>query len=323
MYYIARGLGGKWKYVAMFYAFALIAAGMGAGNMIQAHSIVDVLSIQGRNFVPDLAGYWPFIITAILFVLTALVLVGGLQRISVWAGRLVPMMIIIYVSACLFIILSNIDLVPAIFAKIIVQAFTPEATVAGGFFGVLQAGMTRAIVSTEVGAGSASIAHASSQLKNPLEQGRIAMLGAFIDTIIICTMTALVVLVTFETLPSNFEGADIITQSFTQQLPFIGAYIVPLCLPIFAFTTILAWSHYCETGIKYMFGTGYATYFRIFWCGVLLVGALNEAKLVWVASDMMFGLVIYPNLIAILCLSPKIVPYLKEHMEQLNAEQKS
>lgn len=319
MFYISKGLGGHWKYAAFFYAFALILAGIGTGNMIQAHSIVDVLTIQTEPFFPEYLHITPYIIAAILFGLTTLVLVGGIQRISRWAGKLVPLMMIIYVSACLFIIISNIGTVPAVFEKIIIQAFTPEATIAGGFFGVLQAGMTRAIVSAEVGAGSASIAHASSQLKSPLEQGRIAMLGAFIDTIVICTMTALVVLVTFESLPSHFEGAAIITQSFTEQLPFIGTYIVPLCLPIFAFTTILAWSHYCETAIKYMFGTAYTTLFRIFWCFVLLIGALNEAKLVWSAADMMFGLVIYPNLLAVLFLSPQIVPYLKEHMKDLKA----
>jgi AGCS family alanine or glycine:cation symporter len=300
MYYIKNGLGPKWTWLGTAFALLAITAGLGAGNTVQANSIADV--VQSNIGIP----YW---VTAVVVMsLTAMVLIGGIQRIAQVAGRLVPIMITLYVSAALIILAINITEIPAALGLIVSDAFTGTAAT-GGFAGAavmaaIRFGVARGIFSNEAGLGSAPIAHAAARTTDPVRQGAIGMLGTFIDTIIVCTMTALVIIVT-GAWTSGENGATLTSIAFDSALPF-GNYIVVFSLIVFAFTTILGWSYYGERCAEYLFGPKAITPFRILWIAVIPVGALTGLEIIWLMADIMNALMAVPNLLALGLLSPII-----------------
>jgi AGCS family alanine or glycine:cation symporter len=300
MYYIKNGLGPKWTWLGTAFALLAITAGLGAGNTVQANSIADV--VQSNIGIP----YW---VTAVVVMsLTAMVLIGGIQRIAQVAGRLVPIMITLYVSAALIILAINITEIPAALGLIVSDAFTGTAAT-GGFAGAavmaaIRFGVARGIFSNEAGLGSAPIAHAAARTTDPVRQGAIGMLGTFIDTIIVCTMTALVIIVT-GAWTSGKNGATLTSIAFDSALPF-GNYIVVFSLIVFAFTTILGWSYYGERCAEYLFGPKAITPFRILWIAVIPVGALTGLEIIWLMADIMNALMAVPNLLALGLLSPII-----------------
>ncbi len=300
MYYIKNGLGEKWTWLGTAFALLAITAGLGAGNTVQANSISDVVE---SNF------NIPLWITAfVVLTLTAMVLIGGIQRIAQVAGRLVPVMVVFYVGASLIIIAINIADVPAALGMIVTDAFTGTAAT-GGFAGAavmaaIRFGVARGIFSNEAGLGSAPIAHAAAKTNDPVRQGAIGMLGTFIDTLIVCTMTAVVIIIT-GAWTSGENGATLTALAFERALPF-GNYIVVFSLMVFAFTTILGWSYYGERCAEYLFGPKAITPFRVLWCAAIPVGALTGLEIIWLMADIMNALMAVPNLLALLLLSPII-----------------
>jgi len=301
MYYIKNGLGAKWQWLALAFSIFGAIAGFGIGNTVQANSIAD--AVESSFGVPS------GITGIVSMILVGLVLLGGLKRISHIAGALVPLMAIAYLVAGLIVLGLNISAIPNAIALVFSSAFTGQAA-AGGFAGAtvwaaIRFGVARGIFSNEAGLGSAPIAHASANTKGPVNQGLIAMLGTFIDTIIICSITGLAIIVTGEW-QSGANGAALTSAAFESALPGAGGYIVTISLAIFAFTTILGWSVYGERCVQYLFGIRSILPFRILWVIAIYFGATADLGYIWLLADTLNALMAIPNLIALLLLSPVV-----------------
>ncbi len=310
MYYIKNGLGENWKWLGFAFAFFGMFAAFGIGNAIQANSVAQ--AANDHFSVP----LW---LTAILLAgLTFLVIIGGITRLGEVAGKLVPLMAILYVAGSLIIIMVHIGQLPAALGLIFTKAFSFEA-VEGGAYGALiwaaiRFGVARGIFSNEAGLGTAPIAHATAKTDNPVRQGTIGMLGTFIDTIIVCSMTALVIIMT-GALDSGQTGATLSTLAFDTGLPGLGKYVVVGGLLVFAYTTLLSWSFYGERCAEYIFGVKVITPYRVAWILMIFIGALAKEylELLWLIADTLNGLMAIPNLIALLILSPIIFRITKEY----------
>ena len=303
MYYIKNGLGKKWAWLGTLFALFGGICGFGIGNMTQSHSIADALHAS--------FGISPVISAAVMFVLTAIVILGGVSRIGSVSGKLVPFMSIIYIICSLIVIIMHIDKVPGVFALIFRDAFTGSAA-AGGFAGstvmlALQMGVARGIFSNEAGLGSAAMAHATATTDDHVAMGYVGMLGPFIDTIIICTMTGLAILCSgLWCVDGAVSGAPLTAAAFESALPGVGSAMVSVCLAMFAFSTILGWCVYSERCWIYLLGDKALKPFRIIFVGVVPVGALMSLDLVWDIADVLNALMAVPNLIGMLLLSPVI-----------------
>ncbi|MBK1630367.1 sodium:alanine symporter family protein [Thiohalocapsa halophila] len=315
MYYIRNGLGKNWLWLATLFAIFGALAGFGIGNTVQANSVADALDSKFGV---------PFWMTGVgLAVLVGLVLIGGIRWIAQVAGKLVPFMAILYLLAGLIVLGLNIGEVPAAFMTIVNDAFTPTAQV-GGFAGAgvmlaIQMGVARGIFSNEAGLGSAPIAHAAAETDSPVRQGTVAMLGTFIDTIIICTITGLVIVVS-GAWQSGENGAALSAMAFGDELPGAGAYVVALGLALFAYTTILGWSVYGERCVEYLFGVRAIIPFRVLWVAALPAGALVNLDFVWLVADTLNAMMAIPNLIALLLLSPVVFKISKEFFAAQKAQ---
>ena len=308
MYYIKNGLGSKWTWLATTFAIFGALAGFGIGNTIQANSVADVLN-SGMGIPP----IWTGIVLAIL---VGLVLIGGIKRIAEVAGKLVPIMAMAYLVAGLVVLALNIEQIPMAFELILSHAFTATAAT-GGFAGAavwaaIRFGVARGIFSNEAGLGSAPIAHAAAATNSPVRQGTIAMLGTFIDTLIICSITGLVIIVT-GAWTSGETGATLSSLAFESSLPGVGGYIVTIGLSVFAFTTILGWSFYGEKCVEYLFGVRSIMPFRIAWIIAVPIGAMANLSFIWLVADTLNALMALPNLIALLLLSPVVFKLTKDY----------
>jgi len=310
MYYIKNGMGEKWKPLAFAFAMFGTIAAFGIGNMVQANAVAGAMesAFEINNQVTGL----------VLMVLVGLVLFGGIKRIAHTATALVPIMAVLYIAVALYILIMHADALPGAFATIVESAFTGSAA-AGGFAGAgiilaIQFGVARGVFSNEAGMGTAPIAHAAAKTNNPVEQGHIAMLGTFIDTIILCTMTALVIMVT-GVWTSGETGSPLTTLAFSTGLDSeVGAVVVAIGLAVFAFTTLLGWSYYGEKCAEYIAGTKVITGYRILWVIAVFAGAAlsDYFNTVLILADVLNALMAIPNLIALLVLSPIIIKLSQE-----------
>ncbi len=307
MYYIKNGLGKNWAWLGTAFALFGMIAAFGIGNMAQSNTVASELyaSFQIPSWVTGI----------IMATLAGAVILGGIKRIANVAEKLVPFMASAYIIGALLIILLNIYDVPAALKLIVEDAFTGTAA-EGGFLGAtvmmaIRWGFARGIFSNEAGLGSAAIAHAAAKTNNPVRQGMIAMLGTFIDTIIICSMTALVIILT-GAWDSGIKGAPMSSLAFNTGFAG-GGYIVTFGLIVFAFTTILGWSYYGERCASYLMGVKAILPYRILWVAATLIGALVKLGLVWALADVLNGLMAIPNLIALLLLSPVIFSITREY----------
>ena len=304
MYYLRNGVGERFQFsgkaLALFFAVFAAIAGFGIGNGVQSNSVAQALD---TNF-----GVEPTITGFVLMAAVGLVLIGGIKRIADVAGALVPVMIVAYVGAALVILVLNVTAIPEAFRLIFTHAFEPAAA-AGGFAGAtiaaaIRFGVARGVFSNEAGLGSAAIAHAAAKTNDPVRQGHIAMLGTFIDTIIVCTMTGLVILISGHW-TSGETGAALTSASFAGTLPF-GGEIVAVALIVFAFTTILGWSYYGERSVQYLFGERAIWPYRFLWVAAIPIGAQFDLGLIWLISDTLNAMMALPNLIGLLVLSPVV-----------------
>jgi AGCS family alanine or glycine:cation symporter len=303
MYAIKNGLGRKWAWLGTAFALFGGLAGFGIGNMVQANGIADVM--QASFGVPTwLSGI-------ILMGLTGLVILGGIKRIGLVAEMLVPIMIISYVVCTLYILVGYAEAIPGAFALILSHAFTPVAA-AGGFAGAavwaaMRYGVARGIFSNEAGLGTAGIAQAAGTTRSSVRSGLIGMLGTFIDTIIVCSMTGLAIMVT-GVWTSGSSGAELTSMAYETGIPALGAYLLAIELAIFAFTTILGWSFYGEKCWEYLIGsTHFEVPFRWIWTGFVFVGAVAHLEFVWLVADTLNALMALPNLLSLILLSPVVV----------------
>lgn len=311
MYYIKNGLGKRWYWLGAIFAFFGMCAAFGIGNMVQSNSLADELH---TTFSIPL-----WVTGVVLATLAGAVILGGIKRIAEVAAKLVPFMGIAYFTGALIILLIHFKQVPHALEMIVTDAFTGTAA-SGGFAGAtiwmaLRWGFARGIFSNEAGLGSTPIAHAAARTNDPVKQGMIAMLGPLIDTLIICTMTALVIITT-GVWNSGETGAPLSSLAFNTGLPGPGGYIVSFGLMIFAFTTILGWSYYGERCAEYLFGTGIILPYRIAWLIAVITGAVTKLNLVWTLADVMNGLMAMPNLVALLLLSPVVFSMTRQRLRK-------
>jgi alanine or glycine:cation symporter, AGCS family len=308
MYYIKNGLSRHWLWLGVMFAIFGAFAGFGIGNMVQANSVADAL--QNTYKIPT------WVTGIVAAVLVWLVLIGGIRRLGEVSGRLVPLMCVFYVVGGLIILVIHAAAIPAALTLIFTHAFTPVAAT-GGFAGAtivlaIQYGVARGVFSNEAGLGSAPIAHATAMSNSPVEQGLIAMLGTFIDTIIVCSITGLVIVIS-GTWTSGLTGAPLSTTAFEQMLPGVGNHLVTISLILFAFTTILGWSFYSEKCVQFLFGIRAVTPYRWLWVLAIPIGAMAKLEFVWLVADTLNALMAIPNLIALLLLSPVIFKLTREY----------
>lgn len=317
MYYLKNGVGKKFPLLGKVLApaFALFAAiaAFGIGNGVQANSVADALN---SSF-----GVSHIMTGIVMMVIVAAVLLGGIRRIADVAAALVPIMIVLYVGAALVILGLNAAAIPDAFALIFRHAFEPSSAV-GGFAGATVAaairfGVARGVFSNEAGLGSAAIVHAAAKTDDPVRQGHIAMLGTFIDTIIVCTMTALVI-ITSGLWTSGETGATLTSSSFAATLP-VGAEIVSIALAVFAFTTILGWSYYGERSVQYLLGERAIIPYRVLWIAAIPLGATVNLGFIWLLSDTLNAMMAIPNLIGLIILGPMVFRATKTYWEKKNA----
>lgn len=310
MYYIKNGLGEKWHGLAIAFSIFGALAAFGIGNMVQANSVAD--AVKTTFNIP----VWQTGLAITL--LTAAVILGGLSRIASVASTLVPAMAFAYITGALLVIFNYLDQVPDALYLIVSSAFTETAAV-GGFAGAavwtaIRFGVARGVFSNEAGLGSAPIAHAAAKTTSPVQQGMIAMLGTFIDTLVICTMTALVIILT-GAWSSGETGAALSTLAFNTAIPVWGGYIVVFGLVVFAFTTILGWSYYGERCAEFLFGVKVIKPYRLLWLCAIPVGAMGKLGIIWLLADVLNGLMAIPNLIALGLLSPVIFKITKDYLQ--------
>ena len=309
MYAIKNGLGPRWGWLAAAFALFGGLAGFGIGNMVQANSIAEAMETA--------FGIPRWSIGLILTVLTGAVVLGGIRRIGAVAEKLVPAMAICYIIAVLFVLAVNFSALPGALMMIITSAFTPTAAT-GGFIGAtvmmgIQRGVARGIFSNEAGLGTAGIAQAAGATRDPVFSGMIGMMGTFIDTIVICTMTALAIMVT-GVWTSGESGAALSAAAFETAMPGVGEEILALLLAVFAFTTILGWAFYGEKCWEYLFGSKVEKPFRILWTISVFVGTVVSLDFAWLLADTLNALMAIPNLISLLVLTPVVLMLTREYM---------
>jgi AGCS family alanine or glycine:cation symporter len=310
MYYIRNGLHRRWHWLAFAFAIFGSLAGFGIANTVQSNSVSQVLFDEFS--IP------PLYTGLVLMALVGAVILGGIRRIATVASLLVPFMALSYVVMSLFVIAANLGEVPGAVVTIVHSAFTPTAAT-GGFAGAsvwaaLRFGVARGIFSNEAGLGSAPIAHAAARTNQPVQQGMIAMLGTFIDTLVICTMTGLVIVI-MDVLPSGVSGASLTTMAFAGAFPG-GEYIVTIGLCLFAFTTMIGWSFYGERCMVFLFGTKAILPFRVAWVIAVPIGTVVELDMVWLIADTLNAFMAIPNLIALILLGPLVFRITREYFAE-------
>ena len=335
-YYIEQGMGKKWKWLAKIFAFFGVCVGLfGIGTFSQVngissavHGFFDSANAHCVN-LPFLGEYsWSVVISSLVLAFcVASVLIGGIKRIASVSQVIVPFMAIIYFLFAGILIVTNITAVPSAIAVIVEAAFSPKAITGGAvgsMFVAMQKGVARGIFSNEAGLGSAPIAAAAAQTKEPVRQGLVSMTGTFIDTIVICTLTGLSIVLTGAWQVKGLEGVGVTTYAFQKGLPFppeVSAFVLMLCLVFFAFTTILGWDYYSERCLEYLSG-GNMKHVKIFrWIYILAVfiGPYMTVSAVWTIADIFNGLMAIPNMIAIFALSGVVAKetrdFFKRHKE--------
>lgn len=311
MHYIVNGMGKRWKPLAIaFSIFGVMVALFGSGTFTQVNSITDSLS--------NTVGWSPKIISIVLAVLVSIIIFGGIQSISKVAEKIVPFMAIIYILVTTTILAFHCNQILPSIALVIKSAFTGKAAT-GGFAGAtvitaIQAGIARGIFSNESGLGSAPIAAAAAKTDEPVEQGLVSMTGTFIDTIIICTLTGLSIIVT-DGWSSNLNGAALTQSAFSSVFGNFGVYALTFSLILFAFTTIIGWGYYGERCFEFLFGVKAIPVYRIIFIAMVALGGYISLETIWVIADIVNGLMAIPNLIALLALSPIIIKETKHYFD--------
>ena len=332
MYYISKGLKERGftmlgKVAAVFFAIFCIGGSFGGGNAAQSNQATIVLK-DLMNLESSAAGFW---IGIVLAVLVGIIIIGGIKRIAQVTEKVVPFMAVMYVVACLYIILSNFTLIDDAFVLIFAEAFNPTAIGVGSFIGVLLVGFKRAAFSNEAGAGSASIAHSAVKTKYSASEGLVALLEPFIDTVVICTMTALVIVIfnfggAFQYGGEgavmidgiSYEGAGITSKAFAQYIPFSDVFLT-IAVVLFAVSTMISWSYYGLQSWKYLFGRGKAAdlAYKLLFLTFVIIGASASMNSIWAFSDAMIFAMVFPNMVGLFFLFPVVKKELNRYLKAI------
>ena len=322
MYYIKNGLGKKWMWLAYLYAFFGVCAVFGTGNATQVNTITAAVNTALINYgllTADSTAGSNLIIGVFIAIIVALILIGGVKRIGKVSEKLVPLMALLYIVLCIGLIVMKIDRVGAVFASIFYGAFQPAAVtggIVGSFFVSMQKGVSRGIFSNEAGLGTGSIAHACADTKKPVKQGMFGIFEVFMDTIVICTMTALIILLSGVAVPyGQAAGAELTISGFTSVYGNWVSIFTAIAMCCFAFSTIIGWGLYGARCAEFLLGSKILLPFNIAYALVAIVGATVDLGLIWGISDTFNGFMTVPNLIAVFLLSPVVLKLIKEHFD--------
>lgn len=340
MYYLSKGLKEKGfatlgKITAVLFAIFCIGGSFGGGNAAQSNQATIVLK-QLFNLESTAAGFWIGILLAIL---VGIIIIGGIKRIAAVTEKVVPFMAVMYIAACLFIIFSNFGLIDDAISLIMTEAFNPTAIGVGSVIGVLLVGFKRAAFSNEAGAGSASIAHSAVKTKYSASEGLVALLEPFIDTVVICTMTALVIVIFnfggyFEYGGDgsgavlidgiSYEGSGITSQAFAQYIPYSNIFLT-VAVFLFAVSTMISWSYYGLQSWKFLFGRGKTIdlVYKLLFCVFIIIGAAANMKSIWDFSDAMIFAMIFPNMIGLFFLYPVVKKQLKRYLDAIKLKKEA
>ena len=315
MYFITHGLGKNWKFLAIFFSiFGMI----GVTSMFQSNQLTQVIRdvVLIPNSIPT--GNLSNLTTGmVLTVLVFLVVLGGIKRIGKVAGRLVPFMVIIYIATVLYIIFSNPDSILPGFALIFKDAFSADAVLGGALGTLIITGVRRAAFSNEAGIGTAPMAHGAAKTREPIREGLVAMLGPVIDTLIICTMTALALIITGVWTSAESDGITMTARAFEIAIPGIGPYILTACVTIFALTTMFAYPYYGAKCFSFLFGVKYRIVYMAFYLLTVMIGALGSLKMVISVIDAAYALMAFPTMIAAVLLAPRVMKAAKKYFGEL------
>ncbi len=335
MYYLKDGVGAKkglkgvGSVLAVLFSIFCLLASFGIGNMSQVNSMTANIVSAGNSIGISISEY---VIGAILLVAVGVVVVGGLKRVASIAEKIVPFMVVLYLIATLIIIFIHVDTIPAVFVAIFKGAFSVKAVAGGGFGGgllvAMQMGFKRGVFSNEAGLGSSVMVHSSSNVKEPVRQGMWGIFEVFADTIIVCTLTAVTILssgavdlTTGETSAEILEeiggSSSLMSYAFSEVFGAAGSIFIALAIFLFAYTTVLGWSHYGTTACKYLFGEKSVIPYRIVFVVIVFFGATMEQNLAWDISDTFNGLMMLPNLIGVLLLSPQVAKCTKNYVDRI------
>ncbi|WP_218824261.1 alanine/glycine:cation symporter family protein [Pontibacter ummariensis] len=317
MYVVTEGLGKKWKPLAVFFA---VAGLFGTLPIFQANQLTQV--ILEVVLVPNglVAGntFWPsLIIGFVLVIITSLVIFGGIERIGQVAGKMVPSMVVLYMLAVFYIMAVNYTAVPAAFALIFEDAFSADAVLGGAVGAIIIAGARRAAFSNEAGIGTASMMHGAAKTDEPIREGLVAMLGPLIDTIIVCTLTGLAIIVTGAWQNSDGNGVTMTATAFDTAIPGIGSYILVLCVLIFAFTSLFSYSYYGTKCFSFLFGARYKHYYNYFYVTTIIFGAVATITAVIALIDGMYAMMAIPTMVSALLLSPKVMAAARAYFKRM------
>ena len=322
MYYIKNGLGKKWMWLAYLYAAFGVCAVFGTGNATQVNTItaaIDSALINYGLLSTDNTATCNLILGIAICIIVGLVLLGGIKRIGKVTVKLVPFMALLYILLSFAIIFMNIKSIPTVFASILQGAFQPKAVtggIVGSFFLSMKKGVSRGIFSNEAGLGTGSIAHACADTRKPVKQGMFGIFEEFMDTIVICTMTALVILLSGVAIPYGQDaGAELTILGFTTVYGNWVSIFTAIAMCCFAFSTIIGWGLYGSRCMEFLFGGKSVKLFTVAYALISIVGATVDLGLIWDVSDTFNGLMTIPNLIAVFLLSPVVLRLIKEHFE--------
>lgn len=331
-YYIENGMGRKFKWLAKLFAIFCLCVGiMGIGTFTQANGIANAVenffSNQSQYGVTLFGQHYSYVViitSIVVALLTGLVIIGGLKRIANVSTVVIPVMAVTYFVSCATILILNAEAIPSAIKTVVESAFGLKPAVGGavgGMFIAMQKGIARGIFSNEAGLGSAPIAAAAAKTKEPVRQGLVSMTGTFIDTIIICTMTGLCILVTNAN-NMGLEGVDVTIKAFEIGLPFsstISSFLLMICLVFFAFTTILGWNYYSERCLEYLMGgkNKVVKYYKYIYVFAVFIGPFFTVSAVWTIADIFNSLMAFPNLIAIIYLSDVVIRETKDYFRRL------
>ena len=326
MYYIKNGLGKKWMWLAYLYAFFGVCAVFGTGNATQVNTITAAINTALINYglvTADSVRGVNLVIGIFICIIVALILIGGVKRIGRVSEKLVPVMALLYIILGIGLIAMKFNQVPAVFASIFQGAFNPRAVtggIVGTFFVSMQKGVSRGIFSNEAGLGTGSIAHACSDTDDPAKQGLYGIFEVFMDTIVICTMTALIILLSGVTVPyGQAAGAELTISGFTAVYGNWVSIFTAIAMCCFAFSTIVGWGLYGLRCAEFIFGSKIWLPFNIAYSLVAIVGATMDLGLIWSVSDTFNGFMTVPNLIGVFLLTPVVLKLTKEHFAKVKA----
>jgi len=315
MYFITEGLGKNWKPMALFFS---IVGMIGVSPLFQANQLTQVIrdAILVPNKVP-VSFFTDFITGTVIALIVGIVVIGGIKRIGSVTGKVVPIMVILYMATVLFIVFSNIEHIIPSFILIFTDAFTGNAILGGAVGGVIITGVRRAAFSNEAGLGTAPMAHGAAKTKEPIREGLVAMLGPIIDTLIICTMTALAIIITGVWSETNHDGITVTTHAFESVIPVWGKYLLTLCVIFFSMSTMFAFPYYGSKCLGYVAGAKVQHWYNYFFVATIIFGAVSQLRVIVSLIDIAFALMAIPTVVSAILLSPHVRRESKRYFTRL------